>query len=145
MSIIIDIHAREILDSRGNPTVEVDVVLEDGTLGRAAVPSGASTGAYEASEKRDGDASRYMGKGVLEACASVNGEIAEALIGMDATEQELLDAVMIELDGTPNKSRLGANAILGVSSPSPKPQLISARSRFSATSAAPPPARFPSR
>ena len=115
MSIIIDIHAREILDSRGNPTVEVDVVLEDGTLGRAAVPSGASTGAYEASEKRDGDASRYMGKGVLEACASVNGEIAEALIGMDATEQELLDAVMIELDGTPNKSRLGANAILGVS------------------------------
>ena len=115
MSIIIDIHAREILDGRGNPTVEVDVVLEDGTLGRAAVPSGASTGAYEASEKRDGDASRYMGKGVLEACASVNGEIAEALIGMDATEQELLDAVMIELDGTPNKSRLGANAILGVS------------------------------
>ena len=115
MSIIIDIHAREILDSRGNPTVEVDVVLEDGTLGRAAVPSGASTGAYEASEKRDGDASRYMGKGVLEACASVNGEIAEALIGMDATEQELLDAVMIELDGTPNKSRLGATAILGVS------------------------------
>ena len=115
MSIIIDIHAREILDSRGNPTVEVDVVLEDGTLGRAAVPSGASTGAYEASEKRDGDASRYMGKGVLEACASVNGEIAEALIGMDATEQELLDAIMIELDGTPNKSRLGANAILGVS------------------------------
>ncbi|WP_438990376.1 phosphopyruvate hydratase [Lentibacter sp.] len=115
MSIIIDIHAREILDSRGNPTVEVDVVLEDGTMGRAAVPSGASTGAYEASEKRDGDAGRYMGKGVLEACASVNGEIAEALIGMDATEQELLDAVMIELDGTPNKSRLGANAILGVS------------------------------
>ena len=115
MSIIIDIHAREILDSRGNPTVEVDVVLEDGTQGRAAVPSGASTGAYEASEKRDGDASRYMGKGVLEACASVNGEIAEALIGMDATEQELLDAVMIQLDGTPNKSRLGANAILGVS------------------------------
>ena len=115
MSTIIDIHAREILDSRGNPTVEVDVILEDGTMGRAAVPSGASTGAYEASEKRDGDAGRYMGKGVLEACASVNGEIAEALIGMDATEQELLDAVMIELDGTPNKSRLGANAILGVS------------------------------
>jgi len=115
MSTIIDIHAREILDSRGNPTIEVDVILEDGTMGRAAVPSGASTGAYEASEKRDGDKSRYMGKGVLEACASVNGEIAEALIGMDATEQELLDAVMIELDGTPNKSRLGANAILGVS------------------------------
>jgi len=115
MSTIIDIHAREILDSRGNPTVEVDVILEDGTMGRAAVPSGASTGAYEASEKRDGDKSRYMGKGVLEACASVNGEIAEELIGMDATEQELLDAAMIELDGTPNKSRLGANAILGVS------------------------------
>ena len=115
MSTIIDIHAREILDSRGNPTVEVDVILEDGTMGRAAVPSGASTGAYEASEKRDGDKSRYMGKGVLEACASVNGEIAEALVGFDATEQVAIDAVMIELDGTPNKSRLGANAILGVS------------------------------
>ncbi len=115
MSTIIDIHAREILDSRGNPTVEVDVILEDGTMGRAAVPSGASTGAYEASEKRDGDKSRYMGKGVLDACASVNGEIAEALVGFDATEQVAIDAVMIELDGTPNKSRLGANAILGVS------------------------------
>ncbi len=115
MSIIIDIHAREILDSRGNPTVEVDVILEDGTMGRAAVPSGASTGAYEASEKRDGDKSRYMGKGVLEACAAVNGEIAEALIGTDATEQVAIDSVMIELDGTPNKARLGANAILGVS------------------------------
>ncbi|MBU2982791.1 phosphopyruvate hydratase [Lentibacter algarum] len=115
MSTIIDIHAREILDSRGNPTVEVDVILEDGTMGRAAVPSGASTGAYEASEKRDGDKSRYLGKGVLEACASVNGEIAEALVGVDATEQVAIDAAMIELDGTPNKSRLGANAILGVS------------------------------
>ncbi|MEH6647420.1 phosphopyruvate hydratase [Sulfitobacter sp.] len=115
MSTIIDIHAREILDSRGNPTVEVDVILEDGTMGRAAVPSGASTGAHEAVEKRDGDAARYFGKGVLDACAAVNGEIAEALVGMDATEQVELDEAMIELDGTPNKSRLGANAILGVS------------------------------
>ncbi len=115
MSTIIDIHAREILDSRGNPTVEVDVILEDGTMGRAAVPSGASTGAYEAVEKRDGNKSRYMGKGVLEACAAVNGEITEALVGIDATEQVEIDAMMIELDGTDNKSRLGANAILGVS------------------------------
>ncbi len=115
MSTIIDIHAREILDSRGNPTVEVDVILEDGTLGRAAVPSGASTGAHEAVEKRDGDASRYLGKGVLEAVAAVNGEIAEALVGFDVTEQVAIDAAMIELDGTPNKGRLGANAILGVS------------------------------
>ncbi|MBB3710880.1 enolase [Limimaricola variabilis] len=115
MSTIIDIHAREILDSRGNPTVEVDVVLEDGTMGRAAVPSGASTGAYEAVEKRDGDKSRYMGKGVLEAVAAVNGEIAEAILGMDATEQVEIDQTMIELDGTDNKGRLGANAILGVS------------------------------
>ena len=115
MSIIIDIHAREILDSRGTPTVEVDVTLEDGTLGRAAVPSGASTGAHEAVEKRDGDTSRYMGKGVLEAVAAVNGEIADALVGFDATEQEAIDAARIELDGTPNKGRLGANAILGVS------------------------------
>lgn len=115
MSSIIDIHAREILDSRGNPTVEVDVTLEDGTMGRAAVPSGASTGAHEAVERRDGDAARYLGKGVLEACASVNGEIAEELLGMDATEQVAVDMMMIELDGTPNKGRLGANAILGVS------------------------------
>ncbi|SMY07634.1 phosphopyruvate hydratase [Flavimaricola marinus] len=115
MSTIIDIHAREILDSRGNPTVEVDVILEDGTMGRAAVPSGASTGAYEAVEKRDGDKSRYMGKGVLEAVAAVNGEIAENLLGMDATEQVDIDMMMIELDGTDNKGRLGANAILGVS------------------------------
>ena len=115
MSTIIDIHAREILDSRGNPTVEVDVILEDGTMGRAAVPSGASTGAHEAVERRDGDKSRYMGKGVLEACAAVNGEIAEALLGFDATEQVSIDMSMIELDGTPNKARLGANAILGVS------------------------------
>ena len=115
MSTIIDIHAREILDSRGNPTVEVDVTLEDGTMGRAAVPSGASTGAYEAVEKRDGDKARYKGKGVLEAVAAVNGEIAEALVGIAATEQEEVDATMIELDGTDNKARLGANAILGVS------------------------------
>jgi enolase len=115
MSTIIDIHAREILDSRGNPTVEVDVILDDGTMGRAAVPSGASTGAHEAVEMRDGDMARYFGKGVLDACAAVNGEIAEALVGMDVTEQVDLDEAMIELDGTANKSRLGANAILGVS------------------------------
>ncbi|UWQ20555.1 phosphopyruvate hydratase [Jannaschia sp. W003] len=115
MFTITDVHAREILDSRGNPTVEVDVTLEDGTMGRAAVPSGASTGAYEAVEKRDGDAARYKGKGVLEAVAAVNGEIADALVGFDSTEQEDIDACMIELDGSANKSRLGANAILGVS------------------------------
>jgi len=115
MSTIIDILGREILDSRGNPTVEVDVILEDGTMGRAAVPSGASTGAHEAVERRDGDAARYKGKGVLGAVASVNGELAEALVGMDVTEQAGIDALMIEIDGTPNKSRLGANAILGVS------------------------------
>ena len=115
MSTIIDIHAREILDSRGNPTVEVDVTLEDGSMGRAAVPSGASTGAHEAVEKRDGDKARYMGKGVLEAVTAVNGEIAEALVGIDGTEQVEIDMAMIELDGTPNKARLGANAILGVS------------------------------
>jgi enolase len=115
MSTIIDIHAREILDSRGNPTVEVDVTLEDGSMGRAAVPSGASTGAHEANERRDGDAKRYKGKGVLEAVAAVNGELAEELVGFDATEQVGIDRTMIEMDGTPNKSRLGANAILGVS------------------------------
>jgi len=115
MSTIIDIHAREILDSRGNPTVEVDVILEDGTMGRAAVPSGASTGVLEAVERRDGDAARYKGKGVLEAVAAVNGEIAEEILGFDATEQTAIDLAMIELDGTSNKGRLGANAILGVS------------------------------
>ncbi|MDA0962444.1 MAG: phosphopyruvate hydratase [Proteobacteria bacterium] len=115
MSTIVDIFAREILDSRGNPTVEVDVVLENGSMGRAAVPSGASTGAYEAVERRDGDAARYMGKGVMQAVAAVNGEIAETLVGFDATEQVAIDTVMIDLDGTDNKSRLGANAILGVS------------------------------
>jgi enolase len=115
MSTIIDIHAREILDSRGNPTVEVDVTLEDGTMGRAAVPSGASTGVHEAVEKRDGDKSRYLGKGVLQAVDSVNGEIADTIVGFDATEQVAIDLAMIELDGTDNKGRLGANAILGVS------------------------------
>ncbi len=115
MTAIIDIIGREILDSRGNPTVEVDVVLEDGSLGRAAVPSGASTGAHEAAEKRDGDLARYGGKGVLDAVEAVNGEILDALAGMDGEEQSEIDAALIELDGTPNKSRLGANAILGVS------------------------------
>ncbi|OAN52886.1 phosphopyruvate hydratase [Paramagnetospirillum marisnigri] len=115
MTAIIDIHAREILDSRGNPTVEVDVVLETGTYGRAAVPSGASTGVHEACELRDGDKSRYLGKGVQKAVESVNGEIYDALSGMDVEDQVVLDKTMIDLDGTPNKSRLGANAILGVS------------------------------
>ena len=115
MSAILDITAREILDSRGNPTVEVDVILEDGSFGRAAVPSGASTGAHEAVELRDGDKSRYGGKGVQNAVDAVNGEIYEMLAGQDATEQAEIDAAMIELDSTPNKSRLGANAILGVS------------------------------
>jgi enolase len=115
MSTITDIHAREILDSRGNPTVEVEVTLEDGAQGRAAVPSGASTGAHEAVERRDGDRRRYGGKGVLEAVAAVNGEIAEALKGFDATEQIAIDRLLIEMDATPNKARLGANAILGVS------------------------------
>ena len=115
MSAITDIRAREILDSRGNPTVEVDVVLETGERGRAAVPSGASTGAHEANELRDGDKKRYNGKGVLKAVEAVNGEIFDALSGRDACDQIDIDQTMIELDGTPNKSRLGANAILGVS------------------------------
>jgi len=114
MSAIIDITGREILDSRGNPTVEVEVLLEDGSLGRAAVPSGASTGAHEAVELRDGG-ERYMGKGVLKAIEAVNSEIFDALAGIDATDQAMIDAAMIELDGTPNKGRMGANAILGVS------------------------------
>ncbi|UDF02400.1 phosphopyruvate hydratase [Asticcacaulis sp. AND118] len=115
MSAIIDIVAREILDSRGNPTVEVDVTLEDGAFGRAAVPSGASTGAHEAVEKRDGDKSRYLGKGVRQAVDAVNGEIYEALSGLDARDQRHIDQILINLDGTENKARLGANAILGVS------------------------------
>ncbi len=115
MTAIIDIHAREILDSRGNPTVEVDVTLETGATGRAAVPSGASTGAHEAHELRDGDKDRFGGKGVRKAVEAVNGEIADTLSGLDAEDQVAVDATMSELDGTPNKARLGANAILGVS------------------------------
>jgi enolase len=115
MTAIIDLHARQIFDSRGNPTVEVDVLLEDGSFGRAAVPSGASTGAHEAVELRDGDKSRHLGKGVTKAVAAVNGDIAEQLIGMDAEDQREVDMAMIALDGTPSKARLGANAILGVS------------------------------
>ena len=112
---IVDVLGREILDSRGNPTVEVEIVLEDGTMGRAAVPSGASTGVHEACELRDGDKSRYLGKGVEKAVANVNTELAECLIGMNALDQVSIDKAMIELDGTPNKGRLGANAILGCS------------------------------
>ncbi len=115
MTAIIDIHGREILDSRGNPTVEVDVLLEDGSFGRAAVPSGASTGAHEAVELRDGDKSRYLGKGVLKAVDAVNDEISDTLLGLDAEDQREIDLAMISLDGTENKGRLGANAILGVS------------------------------
>ena len=115
MTAILDITAREILDSRGNPTVEVDVVLEDGSSGRAAVPSGASTGAHEAVELRDGDKSKYGGKSVLKAVEAVNGEIFDAVSGLDAAGQLHIDKTMIDLDGTPNKARLGANAILGVS------------------------------
>src|ERR1700730_16164083 len=115
MTAIVDIIGREILDSRGNPTVEVDVVLEDGSIGRAAVPSGASTGAHEAVELRDGDKARYLGKGVRKAVDAVNGEIFDAIGGMEAEQQVQIDQTMIGLDGTPNKERLGANAILGVS------------------------------
>jgi enolase len=115
MSVIIDVVGREVLDSRGNPTVEVDVLLEDGSMGRAAVPSGASTGAHEAVELRDGDKKRYGGKGVLKAVAAVNDELCDALTGLRATDQVGIDAILCELDGTPNKSRVGANAILGVS------------------------------
>ncbi len=115
MSIITDVYAREVLDSRGNPTVEVEVVLDDGSFGRAAVPSGASTGAFEAVELRDTESARYGGKGVLTAVANVNDIIAEEIVGLDATDQRLIDGVLLELDGTPNKGKLGANAILGVS------------------------------
>ena len=145
MSAIIDITAREILDSRGNPTVEVEVLLEDGALGRAAVPSGASTGAHEAVELRDGDKSRYGGKGVLNAVAAVNGEINSELLGWDATNQAAIDRAMIEMDGTPNKSRLGANAILGVSLAAAKAPLKHPTCRFTAMSAAPRPMFCPSR
>ncbi|MGZ9013982.1 MAG: phosphopyruvate hydratase, partial [Burkholderiales bacterium] len=115
MSAIVDVIAREILDSRGNPTVEADVLLESGVLGRAAVPSGASTGSREAIELRDGDPKRFGGKGVLQAVEHINTEISEAVIGVDATEQTFIDKTLVELDGTENKSRLGANAILAVS------------------------------
>ena len=115
MSFISQIHARQIFDSRGNPTVEVDVTLDSGVVGRAAVPSGASTGKHEAVELRDDDASQFMGKGVLKAVENVNSRIAEELVGFSVYEQALLDKIMIELDGTPNKANLGANAILGVS------------------------------
>src|ERR1700759_3917853 len=115
MSAIIDIHGREILDSRGNPTVEVEVTLESGASGRAAVPSGASTGAHEEGELRDGDKKRYNGKGVLNAVEAVNGELADALSGIEGSDQVGVDTMMIDLDGTANKSRLGANAILGIS------------------------------
>src|SRR5271156_3782835 len=126
MTEIVDIIAREILDSRGNPTVEVDVTLEDGAFGRAAVPSGASTGAHEAVERRDGDAGRFGGKGVLGAVAAVNGEIFDALSGSDAENQREIDQTLIDLDGEPSKSRLGANAILGVSLAVAKAAAISA-------------------
>src|SRR5574343_1086621 len=115
MSAIVDIVGREVLDSRGNPTVECDVLLESGTLGRAAVPSGASTGSREAIELRDGDKGRYLGKGVLKAVNNINTEISEAVLGLDATEQSFLDKTLIDLDGTDNKGRLGANAMLAVS------------------------------
>ena len=115
MAKITDVRGREILDSRGNPTVEADVLLDDGSMGRAAVPSGASTGSREAVELRDGDPSRYLGKGVLKAVASVNGELRDAVTGMDAADQAALDQKMIALDGTDNKGRLGANALLAVS------------------------------
>src|SRR5438067_13379972 len=112
---IAKVHARQVIDSRGNPTVEADVILEGGASGRAAVPSGASTGEHEALELRDGDKSKYLGKGVLKAVANVNGEIAKAVAGLDAADQRALDKKMIELDGTPTKSRLGANASVAVS------------------------------
>ena len=115
MSEILDVYGREVLDSRGNPTVEVEVVLDDGSFGRAMVPSGASTGAFEAVELRDGDKGRYLGKGVTKAVDHVNKELADAVIGMDAFDQRAVDAALIEADGTPNKANLGANAILGVS------------------------------
>ena len=133
-TIITNIRAREIIDSRGNPTIEVDVELEGGAIGRAAVPSGASTGEHEAWELRDGDQSRYLGKGVLKAVEVVNEKIADELIGLDATDQTVIDKVMIQLDGTPNKKNLGANAILGVS---PMRRQISFRSLCINTSAAP--------
>ena len=133
MTAISHVHARQILDSRGNPTVEVDVLLADGSLGRAAVPSGASTGAHEAVELRDGDKSRWGGKGVEKAVANVNGEIAAAIAGEDADDQAAIDRALIALDGTANKARLGANAILGVSLATAKATARSSGSTVTAT------------
>ena len=141
MTLIADITARQILDSRGNPTVEVDVTLEDGTQGRAAVPSGASTGEYEAVELRDGDKNVYGGKGVLHAVRNVNDNIAPELLDMDATDQVAIDQIMIDLDGTPNKAKLGANAILGVSMAVAKAAAARSTCRFIVISAAPARAR----
>ncbi len=115
LTTIIDIRGRQVIDSRGNPTVEVDVHLDGGAIGRAAVPSGASTGEHEAHELRDGDKSKYLGKGVTKAVENVNSTLADELLGIDATEQAMIDQIMIDLDGTPNKKKIGANAILGVS------------------------------
>ena len=136
MTAITDIFAREIMDSRGNPTVEVDVTLETGIFGRAAVPSGASTGVHEAVELRDGDAERFGGKGVQQACDNVNGEIFETLSGLDAEDQVHIDRTMLALDGTENKSRLGANAILGVSLAVSKAAAEEAACHFTAISGA---------
>ena len=137
MSMIVDIHGRQILDSRGNPTVEVDVVLEDGSIGRAAVPSGASTGAHEAVELRDGDKARYLGKGVQKAVAAVNGEIFEALSEMAVEEQVQIDQIMIDLDGTPNKSRLGPTPFWASRSPAPRRRRNPSTCRSTVMSAAP--------
>ena len=142
---IAQVHGREILDSRGNPTVEVDVLLADGTVGRAAVPSGASTGIYEAVELRDGDKKRYLGRGVAKAVANVNSALAKVAVGRDPSDQIGLDRALIEADGTPNKGKLGANAILGVSWPPPRRLPRPTDCRFTAISAAPMPACCPFR
>jgi enolase len=136
VAMITEVYAREILDSRGNPTIEVEVCLEDGSVGRAAVPSGASTGAHEAVELRDGDKNRYLGKGVTKAVDNVNDVIAEALIGLEATRQVEIDEMLIRLDGTPNKGKLGANAILGVSMAVAKAAAASVSGRCFRTGAA---------
>ena len=143
MTTIVRIVGREILDSRGNPTVEADVYLADGSMGSAAVPSGASTGEHEAVELRDGDKARYLGKGSLKAASHINGEIATALHGMDATQQGEIDGAMIALDGTPNKGRLGANAILAVSMAAARAAAWRSAPRSIATSAAPAPTPCP--
>ncbi len=135
MTAIVDIKGRELLDSRGNPTVEVEVTLEPGAFGRAAVPSGASTGAHEALELRDGDPKRYGGKGVAKAVAAVNHDLLDLLAGLDAEDQGLIDGMMIDLDGSADKSKLGANAILGVSLAAAKAAAEEAACRFTATSA----------